>query len=133
MLVYRFENEEGYGPFNGGFLAFDMDDAMRDAGRHDDPDGDDTWHNRFPTPWEDGIDTYFPGEERCGVLTPRQAVTWFPKPCREVLYREGFQLKAYEVPEDAVQVGGHQVVFDAARAVPVTLPDRNQLRLPLAA
>lgn len=136
MLVYRYENEDGYGPFTGGHLAWDFTDAMLEAGRYadcDDPGDPDCWHNRFPNLWEEGLNAPDDWEDRCAVRSPRDVVRWFPKPCREVLAREGFRLAAYEVPDDAVLTGDHQVVFDASRAVTARLEDRRQLQLQLAA
>lgn len=140
MLVYRYEDEAGHGPFAGQHLAWDFTDAMLEAGRYpecDDPDDPDCWHNRFPTHWEEGLDDDDMDDGVCGFSSIRQAVRWFPKPCREIMARNGLVLEAFEVPDDAVLIGDHQVVFDRDKATPVSLRvlalERQQLALPLAA
>lgn len=120
MRVYRIEAEDGSGPFQSTELIEAMDAAMIDAGRIG-PDKT-PWHDRLPMPWADGIDA----AELVGFQTPRtgcaslrQLVTWFPRPCREVLVANGHRMIAFEVPHSAVSSGRRQVVFDAAQAVEI--------------
>lgn len=115
MLVYRAENEYGYGPFQG-WLAYDFTEAMADAGRYDE-DFSEPFHEAFPTHWEEGLSLEDCREDPlCACSSIRQWLRWFPRPCREVLAREGYHLVIFEVPEDAVDVGQDQVIFDRSRA-----------------
>lgn len=98
MRVFRIEDDDGNGPFRYNHII----DAMGTYVVH-------TTDNGFPTPQEEGLN--FTSCHKCGCLSPRELVRWFPRPVREILAREGYSLAIYEVPESQVQIGEHQVIY----------------------
>jgi hypothetical protein len=120
MRVYRFQAEDGSGPFQSTELIEAMDAAMVTTGRMG--PAETPWHDRLPMPWADGIDAAeLVGFEipRTGCASLRQLVTWFPRPCRAVLAAHGQRLVAFEVPHRAVLIGRSQLVFDGGEAVAI--------------
>lgn len=138
MRVYRVEDAEGYGPFQGG-----RGEALHDALLANNHQGalladmaGECWHSwarerggdyLFPTPWNDPlIGRTWEGfgwariDPRVGCLSLRDIVTWFPKPCRSVLKDEGFRLTLWEVKEGEVLAGTRQCLFDRSNSHLVT-------------
>ena len=104
MLVYRMEDADGRGPFRNSGVMWKMSEAM---GRN--RDDFDCFHNDFPTPDEEGLN--FTRDHKCGCVSLRQLVTWFPRPCRDVLAREGYDLVVLSVPDALCEVGEEQVIY----------------------
>lgn len=110
MLVLRMESPEGDGPFEGYALDM-MYEAARAHGLTK------THCGALPCPWVDGLGE-IDDDEVCGCANARQFVRWFPRPVRKAIEPLGFGLSVYDVPDDHVRSGAHQVVFkrhEAAR------------------
>lgn len=123
MIVYRVEDEHGNGPYVARVRGYNgprtraaerLGRLLRDQhgwGDHD-----------HPSPAEDGIavpehrDTYV-----CGFASLDQATQWFAG-WGERLYTGGYDLMAYDVPDEHVRVGDRQVMFDTHHAV---VPETN--------
>lgn len=101
MRVFRIEDDNGNGPFR-------HDHILNAMGRHIDHDCD----NGFPTPHQEGLD-FRSGEHKCGCASMRDLVTWFPRPVRQILAREGYSFTVLEVPDDRIQMGERQVIYVA--------------------
>lgn len=102
MKVYRMEDRYGNGPW-----------GARTAGRRD------FRGNTLPTPMDDNIANLpeSPGRNiRCGVKSPADLRLWFDREDRAVLKHAGAKIAVYEAPDDAVWIGGHQVVFDREKS-----------------
>lgn len=110
MLVFRYQNEHGVGPFQSALYP-DMAAALKDAGWPEPP----IWRDvRRPPQWWDELI-----RPRFGCETLRQLVTWFPRPSRAVLAANGQRLTAFDVPPYRALVGTQHTVFDATAAVEV--------------
>lgn len=67
-----------------------------------------------------GVDHYIPGWfialYHFGFASEYDMMRWFTREEREELSSKGFYLAVYEVPEDEVIIGGHQVMFRKSHA-----------------
>ena len=95
MLVYRYENANGIGPY--------MDSAMFEAGL------DWTSPVTHPSPQNDPKLGSLEPLEYCGCHTRRLLRQWFPARSRRALNRLGYYLAVYDAPE--VRIGSRQVAF----------------------
>lgn len=116
MLVYRFQNQEGYGPYIkppewGGEYYFD------DAKCHPVPLQDPGFQH-FKTSW--GVNLPWDGDRRFCFASLAQARAWFHKPCwLEAMERAGFELVEFEVPRGYVIEGHFQAIFHVGHATEV--------------
>lgn len=119
MQVYRVEDEEGGGPYNGLRAPAPFTDGWtKIINGQINKEGNDLVHQ--PSPYRD-IPQWaepFPGHGRYrfGFQTVEQLHNWFHDVAQQELDRRGFKLAKYEVPEKWVHVGGHQVAFDPRKA-----------------
>lgn len=118
MIVYRVEDENAYGPYNGpnsirGWKLPKNKEAQLIEAMYGD-------HN--PPPYVDvpafnlTARGYSEGENRWkfGFADADQLSRWFG---RAVEFLAGaFTVAKYEVPDTGVVLGGHQVVFDTKKA-----------------
>jgi hypothetical protein len=128
MTVYRYEDENGFGPFQakglrdvdpwgtwmysqGNNLAIPMFDGVKIP----EGSGYSNWRE-----WKLTNDMRDTGEFYASVLptdilfafaNKQQAEEYFGPKARNLFERYGIQLKAYQVPRDKVSIGGHQVAF----------------------
>lgn len=99
MLVYRWEDADGVGPYAAGTLS-----------------GADRWtevpHREAygrPIPSRDDIE---PCGGSYGFASLDQEREWFRPHERWIMLEHGFRLVTYSVDDSAVQIGGHQCEFD---------------------
>lgn len=104
MLIYRMENQLGRGPFFRELLSWPMHEAMGFS-----KDDERPYHDGFMTPQREGFK--MTSDHLCGCRSKRELVKWFPKLAREFLKTKGFTTKVYDVPDENIQIGRHQVVF----------------------
>jgi hypothetical protein len=116
MQVYRVEDEDGGGPYNGdrapkaftpGWTAIVNGNPLGDRVSQPDPYSD---IPKWATPFV-GHARY-----RFGFKTVEQMHSWFHDEAKEELVSRGFKLAKYEVPDSWVHVGGHQVAFEPTKA-----------------
>jgi hypothetical protein len=112
MKVYRFENAHHMGVYGGWPLAA-ADDYYAASGEKEGTIAD---KRRRPVPAIDfnvaQLAGHVPEEFKFGFASTAQALEWFPsKLGRRAMAREGIKFDAYEVPEQYVIKGGHQVMF----------------------
>lgn len=117
MRIYRIEDENGDGPYNGGreitetlFWAH-----VRDDGNAADVD------ETHPQPSLDiaGFTERLKGRYRFAFDSMEQLLKWFGPNARRVLKRYPFTVAEYSVPEPAVIKGIYQVAYDPERAEPI--------------
>jgi hypothetical protein len=117
MIIYRVEDCEGGGPYNGK-----RKDAVRDALPHLFC-GFDECPDRHPMPHADipNWDRY--SGYHFGFASFDQLAAWFTPGERDTLRGLGFGIAVYAVPADYVMQGGRQAAFwrsKAARAAELT-------------
>ena len=105
VLVYRVEDSEGGGPY------FSVEEGVWNA-LSSIPDADD---ERHPLPADEGL-RYHRGLV-CGFESVASAIAWFTSPVLAQLACLGLPLYGFTVPEEVVQWGNKQVVFDRDAAV----------------
>ena len=66
--------------------------------------------------------------ERVGVSNREQFLHWFPEDSLDWFTKEGFYLDTYEVPEEYVQRGKYQLMFDASKAKRISRQAPNVLK-----
>jgi len=97
MYVYRIENREGLGPYQGGVVTW----------RHYDED--------HPGPQQDNIpyDVVFSQQYHYGFKSKAQLLNWFSKSDLKRFESSGFYVMRYSVPDTHFNVykGGNQVAF----------------------
>lgn len=101
MLVYRVENADRDGPYQGS--------RTTDLSRHYNVD-------THPGPWHDGIPnvSYF---HRFAFASLEKFLSWFDAEERAGLARDGYHLSIYDVAPCYVVHGRKQVVFEAEHAI----------------
>lgn len=107
MKVYRWENENGRGPYIGGNLR--LGNILRR--RHND-------RKYYPNPSHDGLGYIYPAEV-CGFRSLRQMHKWFSPDDIRLLMRYGYKLVVYDVDEENIRFGRKQIVFNKEEAKPV--------------
>lgn len=142
MLVYRAEHEEEHwGPSWHGLWGRDFtEDAMADGLITDDEA--DYFHSAargFPPPLHDDFNAP-PTMAWCGCACAEQFFRWFSPSMCDRMAGLGYVLRIFDVPDDQVQVGRHQVLFDRPEFEPIAefdlVDDRERLLaapLPIAA
>lgn len=119
MIVYRVEDEHGGGPYNGtrapepftaGWVTI-INGATGERGN--DPVNQPSPYIDIPE-WK----TPFEGHKRFrfGFKTVEQMHNWFHDEARAELDRRGLKWAQYEVPDEWVDMGGHQVAFNYMKA-----------------
>lgn len=99
MLVCRFENDGGFGPYTGRGCIGPTQLALRSAlmNAHCDGDG---YHNPI---WED-VKGFESGDMFCCCLSIESLKCWFDG-FVEQLFEAGYQICCYDVPESDVLRG----------------------------
>lgn len=97
MIVYRWEDDRGYGPYSS------EDYELILGGDHCDP--------THPIPCAEYLNYCASGSYRCGFVSIEQANNWFNFEERERLVMAGFSFISLEVPDERVQVGRKQCVY----------------------
>lgn len=112
MIVWRIEDAQGRGPFNGAIsnITYKYQDA--------------TGINVFrpPPPQRDrDLGDHFQRNHYCGFKDQQQFHDWFgPNPeHHKILGEAGLGLTIYEVNDSDVKIGDHQVIFVKANATKV--------------
>lgn len=103
MVVFRFEDIEGTGPYTG-HLRYDGEGELEAA----------LWSHQdatHPSPYEEGL---HPNGKHCGFKNRKQMTDWFTARERDLLFENGYRLLQYAVPSEHVAVGNKQVVFTRA-------------------
>ena len=120
MKVYRFENDDGDGPYGDEpwmepLLCSNMIDGKDEANFKTSP-----WYQTHPTPQDDGIDVLSlqlrNWQFACGFASLDQARAWFTPKQMRGLTRHGYGMKEYEIAKDRVALGTHQLLFDTNEA-----------------
>lgn len=103
MLVYRFENDRGFGPYTSrgccGPEQFALQSELCEAHC-------DSYH---PPIWE-GVRGFKSGDMFCGCPSLDSLKVWFDG-FVERLFEAGYSICCYEVPESDVRYGRNQVAF----------------------
>jgi hypothetical protein len=112
MKVYRFERKGRIGVY-GGWPYAPADDYYAASGE---VEGSTEDKRKRPVPLMDftamQLSGHKPEEFKFGFASTAQALAWFPsKKGRRAMARDGVTFDAYEVPEQYVVKGGHQVMF----------------------
>jgi hypothetical protein len=97
MIVYRVENKNGVGPYDGT-----SDGSLWQTRDHVEPS--------HPGPKDDGID-FERGEDYCGFASFEQLRDWFESEELVMLRKLGFRVRRISVPRSRVKFGKKQVVF----------------------
>jgi hypothetical protein len=112
MRVYRVENDNGNGPYWG--FRGNIEDSVilhqhgLSAHTPDPHDPEEPWHRSR---------SYGVKSESFGFASIQAAQSWFDlKEVREVLLRNDLRLYEYEVEEDTVTKGKHQLTFRKSTA-----------------
>lgn len=101
MKVYRVEHKEcRIGPYQGGAIG----------------DNADYWDANHPGPREDGIKGWITWNDFFGFKNPSQLLAWFNIWDLWRWKKKGFCVYRYDIPDEHVRLGGHQVVFVRAFA-----------------
>jgi hypothetical protein len=100
MIVYRYQNSKGFGPYNGAnWLKPDFAAMYR---RHSNP-------KTHPSPRPSNY--LANGCFLFGFKSITQLKNWFNEEERNVLVNNGFKLLKFAVPDDDVFKFEHQIVF----------------------
>lgn len=105
MMIYRLENKDSEGPYVNHCPSPSLSAALSKSMKLD--------MSQHPTPHEeglsryDGIPTYV-----CGFSSRAQFEDWFPYPGHHDFNVAGFFVSVYEVPDEHVEHGVKQVMFD---------------------
>jgi hypothetical protein len=97
MIVYRVENKNGVGPYDGTGIW-----SLWQTRDHVEPS--------HPGPKDDGID-FKSGEYICGFASYRKLRDWFEAEELVALRKLGFRVRRIRVPRSKVKFGKKQVVF----------------------
>ena len=97
MIVYRVENEDGKGPYEGT-----CDWSLWQTRDHVEPS--------HPGPKDDGIDIEME-VDYCGFASFGQLRDWFESEELVMLRKLGFKVRRIRVPRSRVKFGKKQVVF----------------------
>lgn len=105
-IVYRVQNDDGYGPY--GCNAFKTGVTSSDWARDTDP-----FHENHPCPYEDGIDRH-PPSWLCGFDSLDKLLEWFTKEEINNLEALGFNVYEIHLDEDTYGIvyGDMQLIFD---------------------
>lgn len=130
MLVYRIEDTQGFGAFNG--LAYIHDSRVPGDIRRSCYDGPSAYgeaQRGYPA-IQDAFRNNPTGRYRFGTKSLDQLREWFFNPAGCVaMGNAGGLLVTYEVPEEHVAMGSQQLVFDLKHATKVSAVDASRLHL----
>ena len=110
MRVFRIETRHHFGPFRNPDPEYQQVEEVAVV-------RDPTWQvrNNHPAPWDDGLQMTL--NEVSGVISIEQANQWFGTTFEHDMLTEfGYHLDEYEVKDNGVKIGGHQVAFDPTKA-----------------
>ena len=110
--VYRVEHQtepEGNLPVNEGPFMSLGDDVFKGFNRY----GNRKPNPRNDTPVQLSTKAHIPDDWVCGCQSVEQLKSWF---IWDIDVLGDFEVKVYEVPNDAVNIFAHQVTFDPAVA-----------------
>lgn len=107
MRVWRIENDAGEGPYCATAGPVSNAEGYRITHAHAD--------SGHPSPWDDGMDEFRRHQHVCGLPTLCSVREWFAG-WFDPMHSQGFRLSVYDVPGEAVLVGGRQVAFDRDKA-----------------
>lgn len=126
MLIYRFENNKGCGPYqildkDGYYLV----KSLEKHGHDDDGDHPNLFEDQI-NPFQT-VSTQSIGElwkcglynVRFGFRTLQQAYQWFTPSEVLGMAQYGITMEIYDVPDEFIIIYGHQVVFNKEKAVKV--------------
>jgi hypothetical protein len=102
MLVYRIQDSCGAGPYTSTRMI-DHIHIHHNEIAHD-PD------SRVPAPEREGLG-YVRSYHRFGFTSLEQLDRWFTPEEQAALYREGFELVVFNLPDHTVELGQHQCRF----------------------
>ena len=112
MKGWGVEDRHGHGAYGAMWETFGDAGMRRCTG----------WDRNLPNPLpnQDGMNVFAISVCEClfGFRSPEDLTAWFgtdPRPLNDI----GVCVVIYEVPDDAVIVGGHQVAFDPRVATPL--------------
>lgn len=112
MIVYRYQNEKGEGPYRGQRICWGI---WRDPARHPTPDADfeALRLNRDAVDYFGDLDalTDLVRPYRFGFPSIEAAYAWFRSDERDTLRADGFQLHAIPAREVIVSDSGKQCMF----------------------
>lgn len=114
--VYRYENENGNGPYRGGWPDWRAHDELCNA--HCDPVGHPTWASYQDWASRREIPAYTGYYHLAGCDSRESLEAWFDG-FHEALRDNGFTIREYTVPAHQVidSTSGLQVAFDPRNAV----------------
>jgi hypothetical protein len=116
MLVYRFETEDGSGPYFGDGSnrfpsSYHNDKHPLPTPRHEiETDLGKFWNNNKMAVWE---------QYQCGFTSLDQLFAWFPRQKLKLAAKRnttGIGISCYEVPEELVFKGKYQCMFKRTEA-----------------
>jgi len=108
MIIYRYEDKDGYGPYNSSkrVTNTDLNIVLR---QHDDCVD-------HPCPSKDFDCPCSMLDVRYGFCSMADLEAWFTVEVRELLKIAGFSVVKYDVPVCSIQMGKKQVRFDNSKA-----------------
>ena len=129
-IVYRIQTREGKGPYNDGAWYGDYEHTPAFLkGLYNRDIEPDPW----PSPLEDGL-AFVDRDEHFGFASVEALVAWFFRSPEDGpgLSERGHLVTVWEVPDEAVRHGRHQVVFHRhrARLIEEVDPAHFQVKLP---
>lgn len=102
MIVYRWEHEDGRGPYHRDFSIFDFEGGPFNLERH----------NGLPKASRDVINAYrWTENAACGFVLPEQEAAWFTPLERDQMRALNIRLRTYDVPEKDIRYGKQQCMF----------------------
>ena len=108
MKIYRLENSRSEGPYITTATSPFLYDALYKVK---------SWDDAHPTPAGEGMDRYKQiSTYVCGFSSRAQFEAWFPYESHTAFNAAGFSVSEYEVPDEHVEHGRYQVMFDRAEA-----------------
>lgn len=104
MRVYRYEHEDGRGPYRSSMTSPELDALLYEE--HGDSKDHPNWLDEYDSAFYD--DTYL-----AGFTSIEQVHNWFNLAIRTLLEKDGFVLIEYDVPDEYVHIGksGKQCIF----------------------
>lgn len=111
MLVYRYEDESGHGPYRNDlyYLVYDCNGLNRDECSIYD-------ERKRPCPYCDIFknypDRHFNAENfKYGFRSLRQLKKWFNGHHRRLLQRNGYKVIVYNIDQDCIYFGDKHIAF----------------------
>lgn len=108
MKIYRLENSRSEGPYCTNKATPSLHDALSKVNSYDES---------HPNPYDEGMKRFQQSATYvCGFSSRAQFEAWFPYESHDLFDRAGFSVSEYEVPDEHVEHGRYQVMFDRAEA-----------------